>query len=931
VAKGGSMIPNVVRFPLILAALTSAGFSQSRPQISIGVASLGLQMGVTGDSATSYRIEGSYDLRSWLPIALTYPSRGTYPANTNFQFIDREFGFGGQKFYRAAPASSTGPSATNAPDIIVSDSLVTLYEGDSTTFTAQLARMPAGPMNVLVQRSAGSTNISVANGASLSFGPANWSTPQAVTVVAGGHLDFQDSLAALTLSASNLISAQVKVQAVDNAVDDEFVGPFDSWRDVKRDFGAKGNGLSDDTMAIQTALNTLQPNSTNHVLYLPAGIYRITQPLDFPSHGQVIMIVGENPSNTIIRWDGATNGVMLTYGAWYSKMTRLTFDGAGKAKTGIAHDSPFSTHNEFSDMVFKDLQFGIEAGTPTGGGNAETAVERCQFVWCTLAGISIQNPNSLDWFIWNSEFDDCGQGVSNTYGAGNFHVYESLFRRSTQADIGIANTGYFSARNNTSVGSAAFFTAGPVASCGLITLQGNTVVSPQGVPLQLADYGPYLLLDNWIQDFQGLAGNIEPSAGFFSLGNTFTVSNAIPSGFDGPAGIRLDNVVIQQKIPVLLPKIPGPLLNLHRQVFDLPGPTNAPGIQAAINQAAAAGGSRPVVHLPAGNYSIQQTLTIPAGSDLQLIGDGGATSLTWTGTGQGPILYLPGPARATLRDFYLFGTGTNPPVDGILIDKCDQVRGRIFGDQLDLYRSTQVGLSVEGLTNTSVSLENLYHEGNPTSIRVVGASTSPDYNSAMGQVSVFGGASAGNGITYDVRNGGKLLVRDMWYETSGSATNLSPRFMLCTNSGWFTLHGAQVALSQTQSGVPVVEVSNFVGRLSFLTTQFNFTNTNSTFSVDGHQTNTAVLLLNTLNGVEPAFNSVEPQTSLLQSFETLDGPIFNPLTDAGPTDPVFLKQMLDQTRSSRPPLLAPLPSGLTDARVHRVIVENTRVGLRLTP
>src|SRR5262249_5452923 len=142
---------------------------------------------------TSYRIDASYDLRSWLPIALMYPSRGTYPANTNFQLIDREFCFGGQKFYRAAPAGSTGPSPTNAPDIIVSDPFLTLYEGGSTTFTVQLARIPAGPISVQVQRGSGSTNISVTNGASLSFTPANWNTPQSVSVASGENLDFQDS------------------------------------------------------------------------------------------------------------------------------------------------------------------------------------------------------------------------------------------------------------------------------------------------------------------------------------------------------------------------------------------------------------------------------------------------------------------------------------------------------------------------------------------------------------------------------------------------------------------------------------------------------------------------------------------------------------------------------------------------------------------
>src|SRR5262249_50689601 len=154
-------------------------------------------------------------------------------------------------------------------------------------------------------------------------------------------------------------------------------------------------------------------------------------------------------ATTTLRWDGPAGGGMVAYGAWFAKMARLTFDGRGSAKTALAPSSMFLTINEISQLVFKDFTFCIDAGPPDGDGNTETAVERCQFLRCTGAGISLQNPNSLDWFIWNSEFDDCALGVANTYGAGNFHVYESLFRNSSQADMSIGNTGYFSVRNNT--------------------------------------------------------------------------------------------------------------------------------------------------------------------------------------------------------------------------------------------------------------------------------------------------------------------------------------------------------------------------------------------------------------------------------------------------------------------------------------------------
>jgi hypothetical protein len=905
--------------------------AQTRPQLSVATLSQGLQLSVTGDPATSYRLEASTDLAGWAPMAITFPSVGTFPANTRFELSDREFAFGGQKFYRAARADFSGPGATNTtPEILVSDPLLEMYEGGTVNFTVQLAKTPAGAVVIQVQRTGGSTNIALTAGTTLIFDVTNWNSPQVVTVSAGQNSDFQDSLAELSVTASNLVPSKIKVLAVDSTVDDEFVGPFDSWKDLKRDFGAIGDGITDDTLALQNALNTLQPNSTNHVLYLPAGTYRITQPLDFrrlsPSQAQTIMFIGEGPATTTIRWAGPTNGVMLTYGAWYSKMSRLTFDGAGIARTAIAHDLPFSTHNEFSDMVFQNLSFGIEAGTSSSGGNAETAVERCHFIHCTQAGISLQNANSLDWFIWNSEFDDCGLGISNIYGAGNFQVYESLFRRSLLADMSIGNTGYFSARNNTSIGSAAFFTSTAVAACGLITLQGNTVVSPKGVPLQLGDYGPVVLLDNWIEAYQGLAANIEPSAGFFSLGNTFTVSNAIPRGFDGPTGIRLDDVVTQQKIPLALPKLPAALPRMNRTIFELPGPTNAAGIQAAINQAATSGSARPIVHLPAGEYFVSNTISIPAASDLQLVGDGGSTIIHWTGNGPGPVLTLAGPARATLRDFNILGPATNSSIDGIVIDKADQMGGRIYFDQLDVKGCSQVGLFVDSLTNTSVTLANFYHEGNPVSVRVAGGSAIPDYNSAAGQVSVFGGASAANGLSYDMSKGGKLLVRDVWYEASTAGT--SPRFMVCTNSGWFTLSGAQVALLQSKTNTPVIEISNFVGRLSFLASQFTFSN--NAVSVKGQQTNTAVMLLGSLLNTTPQFNAPGAQTSMVQSFQTQDNLTFNPLTDTGSTNPDFLKRMLAQIRSTRPPSLSPIRSGVTDVRIRRVIVESARTGVHLT-
>src|SRR5262249_30017106 len=140
-----------------------------------------------------------------------------------------------------------------------------------------------------------------------------------------------------------------------------------------------------------------------------------------------------------------------------------------------------------------------------------------------------------------------------------------------------------------------------------------------------------------------------------SMGNTFTIGSGSCT-LTSPVFARRkcheisDQVVPYDSIKPIQPVLPGTPPNNNRMVIEVAPGSTAAQIQAAIDSAVSSGSTRPVVHLQAGQYNISQTINVPAGSDLQLIGDGNNTALNWLGPAGGVLLDLQGPSKATLRD-----------------------------------------------------------------------------------------------------------------------------------------------------------------------------------------------------------------------------------------------------------------------------------------
>jgi hypothetical protein len=704
------------------------------------------------------------------------------------------------------------------------------------------------------------------------------------------------------------------------AGDEEFLGPFPGWKDAKKDFGAVGDGKADDTAALQAALSSLlDANGSAVALYLPRGTYRITGTLKLPRKGGReaigLNIQGQDPDRTIIRWGGPAKGVMFEWNAWYSRLGRITFDGAGKADAAITQSNDFVTANEMADLVFRNLGFGIRAGLNKGVGIAETAVLRCRFIRCSEAGFSSEDFNTLDWWFRWCTFQNCRRGLTNAVGSGNFHCYECVFQRSTEADITINNTGYFSFRHNRSTGSRAFFVAGASGAGCQLTFQGNTIVNTvDATAIRVGNVGPVLLLDNTILSRARAVGPAvagERSAAV-SAGNRFSVSQ--PLRFANGVRSIDDRVIRRTTSSPAEPKLPVTPARSTAKVFEVAAGADGAAVQAAIDAAVSSKTARPIVHLAAAVIPVRKTITVPTGCDIRLVGEGipYVTRLEWAGEGEGPILRVEGPSRAEIGDFALIG---GDKAVGLVIGGIDQAGSRVLFDQAQATGAKACGWRIEGVKKASVALCDIGHSDCGVGMRVAGG---------PGPVVILSGASSSNDLSYEIADGARLLARDIWYETGSK-----PRFLRFTGSlsGDFTLHGAKVAHPR-QAGEPGLEIDGFRGRVSLLGVQFTEVGDKGTSALAVRGETARVALIG-CHGTGDYLPADSPAVRLASIRATPDGggePVADANANKASDD--YLRDMLAQAREPHRLLgFRTPPTGTSDLRIHRVFVRGGRDGI----
>ena len=757
---------------------------------------------------------------------------------------------------------------------------------------------------------------------------------------------------------------------------EEFVGPMPGWKNVKTDFGAVGDGKADDTTAVKKALDALAvygkaKADDPHVIYFPAGTYRITEPLVLTNR-MAIAVLGEDPARTKILYDGPAGQAILTCdGVSYSRFGRITWDGQGKASAAVAHQwdpvakvGPAVTYMEHADEVFENAGKGIIGGRVAAvlnekgeivyynhGMDAETLVKRCQFVRCDI-GLSIESFNALDWWVWDSQFIDCVVGASNCakgeYGGGHFHIYRSLFRGSKETDIRIGHAMYFGLRLNTSIGSRRFIETirptgygkdsrfgrwNPEDKFGAtLGVQGNRIIDPlDSTPIWLNQHGPLMLIDNTFvvnPDGDKPVVQVAPptdGANCISIGNRFFGASGVT--VKGTL-TELDNQVSayakagekERAAPVLSPAAP----LAQRRVFALTPKANAITLQQAIDEAAQLNGQKPVVYLPAGRYAIEKTVTIPANTDLQLIGDGCESVLTWEGENGGTMLKVAGPTRATLGDFQIVGIWNRKGATlgkGIVAENVDQAGGQILFDQVTACGCVNQGMLFDGLTRTRVETRGSGSGGTTDGPGLIvdggGAKAGPT-------VGFFGSAGSNNKQTHVVRNGGNLVIWDTWYETAVSAKDAEPRYIHLTDRGNLTFFNGSIATlpgKEARRDLYTVDLDGFKGECTLIGAGFNTMNPQVRLAGNGAALR-FLMLGSTFGETNPYFDNQATNATFAMRIcqQSAEKGTKKVVPDRGNLTPEFLLEMLKPARTVLPSDWQPAPAGVTDLRLHRVSV-----------
>lgn len=201
-----------------------------------------------------------------------------------------------------------------------------------------------------------------------------------------------------------------------------------------KDFGATGDGTTDDTVFIQNAIDFVQTNGGGDV-YFPNGTYRITAPLVIDGGANLI---GDNATinNQSLTEHAVEAGTDPTvFNGFTSTIQNITFTGSSSG-AGTCHGVLIQAMPVF----IRDCKFNTLKGSGIRGLYAQYArVENCAFTGLGRYGIEITTA-SISEASNDIHIFDIYENIDNGLGGIFFQGNQSLIERCTHTTTDAAKT-----------------------------------------------------------------------------------------------------------------------------------------------------------------------------------------------------------------------------------------------------------------------------------------------------------------------------------------------------------------------------------------------------------------------------------------------------------------------------------------------------------
>lgn len=640
--------------------------------------------------------------------------------------------------------------------------------------------------------------------------------------------------------------------------------PRSDWINVKNaPYNAYGDGIHDDTSAIQAALNAASANyQVPLTVYFPPGTYHISSQLTWNTSSSWVGMDGLTMigcgSGTTLLWTGTTASPMfLSNGVGRCRYLGLTWNGAGLATSAFDFNSTTisESHMRIENNAF--LNFTGAAITSYGGGNgtyepaSEVMVWNSLFQNCAIGIIIGSNlSNNYDWTIEGDEFLSCGIGIDVP--KGESAIFDDQFEGSTQYDI-LTNPGEAErVRQCTSIGSAVFF----ATSNGIQRATNAQVVQDCHIDswkstagaIQLGNPGPDQVSDcvftnppngnppivmSCSASYPGLlleSGNYSPSLSqLVKSGTTFFV-DTVPCGSLGSNLASPRTSFLKTTWPADSTQI----IDVTQAPYsaDTTGKADATAtIQSAINAAEAANNGS-IVYLPSGLYKISSTLTV-TGSNYSVQGSGFCSQVLWYGPVGGTMMAVDTPQNIAIQQLQFKPTTGDLTTVALKETSSGPANLLLSGIYFYSYAPNNpwprawdeegIGVELQDLPSNSVTY--LEHVSAPIVINDCGPATILGNFIDFGRLIVNGSTNAKTGFTgidYYLINantsGYDILVDDNQDLAIGDCYEEAGYNHLHANRGagtWTGRVSVQGIKQESNTSSAMIQVDNYAGRVYY--------------------------------------------------------------------------------------------------------------------